>query len=124
MNTMTDVEISKQLALAIGWTENRRDRNGCLDPDIAIFGGFTDPREDEVKVWDGEYWRTFDYRDHAVILPIAVRYNAFPHQKLHGADTKVTWEQFMWSKPLKKYVYFEADTAVKCIALAVIGIAK
>lgn len=87
---MTDLEISKGLALAIGWTENRRDETGCLDPDIAVFGSGLDSAHmpDEIKVWDGEEWRTFDYRDPTVIWPIAERYGVFPSDMVTGNFSK------------------------------------
>ena len=105
---MTDLEINKALALAIGWTENRRDENGCLDPDIAVFSDGSWDVEDEVKVWDGLYWRTFDYRDPTVIWPIAKRYYVFPRM-CRG----------QWLTTAGLY-----NTAEKAIAMAVIGGAK
>jgi len=62
---MTDLEISKALALAIGWKKD----------DIAMFSN-------EMEVWSGG-WRTFDYRDWNVIGPIAERYDCFP-TKMNG----------------------------------------
>lgn len=134
---MTDLEINKALALAIGWTENRRDENGCLDPDIAVFGGSWN-EGNEVKVWDGVYWRTFDYRDPLVIWPIAERYGCFPSDmvtgdfnkhKKQGYPDKTGWEVFMvdYSRSTLTKThrnYHQADTAAKCVALAVIGGAK
>ncbi len=132
---MTDLEINKALALAIGWTEDRLDTEGLLDPDVAIFGGGGQHEVDEVKVWNGEQWRTFDYRDPAVIWPIAERYGCFPSDmvtgnfqkhKKQGYPDKTGWEIFMMdykrSSLMKAHwVYHRADTAAKCVALAVIG---
>ena len=117
---MTDIEISKALALAIGWTEDRRDENGCLDPDVitegALFG-----QEDGVFVWvDGSMWKRFDYRDPAVIWPIAERYNAFPN------NIWPDWECLRWHPEkingnARGWVRYTDDTAAKAVALAVIG---
>lgn len=108
---MTDLEINKALALAIGWTENRRDENGCLDPDIAVFGDCPNKDDDEVKVWDGVRWRTFDYRDPTVIWPIAKRYYKFP-RLCHGRWTAGVWITKGYATP------------EEAIAMAVIGGAK
>jgi hypothetical protein len=108
---MTNLEISKALALAIGWTENRCDENGCLDPDVAIFGhsvGHHYSEPDEVKCWDGDIWRTFDYRDPAVIWPIAERFDAFPSR----------WRNEGWVVGLNLGI---SDTPQKAVAMAVIG---
>ena len=92
---MTEIEISKQLALAIGWTKIK-----CTD---AVF------------VWaEGDYWRVFDYRDWAVAGPIAEKFDAFPmrscvsgiwHSTFNGDDTNP----------------YYADTPQKAIALVVIN---
>jgi len=105
---MNDTEISKALALAIGWTEDRRDENGCLDPDViaeaASFG-----QADGIFVWiDESMWKRFDYRDPTVIWPIAERYNCFPSR----------WRDEGWAVGLNLAVY---DTAAKAVAFAVIG---
>ena len=130
---MTDLEISKALALAIGWTENRLDENRCLDPDIALFGGYG--FKDEIKVWFDEKWCTFDYRDPAVIWPIAECYSVFPSSvsngdyaaaEKRGYPINRQWECLRWHYEKIKgkargWVRYEADTAAKAVALAVIG---
>ena len=113
---MTDIEIDKALALAIGWTEDRIDEGGLLDPDVAEFGG--SGYADEVKVWSGEVWRTFSYTDPTVIWPIAERYNAFPYA-LRDKSGKLTG---MWN--VLTTVDHIGDTAARAVALAVIGMAK
>ena len=52
---MTDLEISKALAHAIGWKTLKLYADGT------------------VGCWVGDYWRTFDYRSPDVIWPIAKR---------------------------------------------------
>ena len=104
---MTDLEINKALALAIGWTENRIDKDGTPDPDVVTFH-YSDM--DVVKCWDGNDWRTFDYTDWNVIGPIAARYDCFPYCGTGG-----------W---IAGAFCGLADTPQKAIALAVIEGAK
>lgn len=135
---MTDIEISRALALAIGWTEDRRDENGCLDPDVIIEGeAFC--QEAGVFVWFDEIqWKRFDYRDPTVIWPIAERYSLFPGgvskgdyatAEKRGYAINSGWECLRWhyekidGKP-RGWVRYTADTAAKAVALAVIGSAK
>ena len=93
---MTDLEISKALALAIGWPE--------------VYGWMTD----ECKVKVDKEWVDFDYRDWSVIGPIAEKYDCFP---IHLRDV---WNsRFMW-----RGTGVIADTPQKAIALAVIGAKK
>ena len=92
---MTELEISKALALAIGWK------------DVGISGVVNDATC--VKCEDG-FWRTFDYRDWAVIGPIAERYDCFPHKS----------DALGWFIPHSFWKGY-ADTPQKAIALAVIG---
>lgn len=132
---MTDLEISKALALAIGWTEDRRDESGGLDPDV-ITEGAAFGYEEGVFVWMGEYrWKRFDYRDPSVIWPIAERYGCFPSEMVSGNFAKHKrqgypdiegWELFMVDYPSSteqnaKRKYYWADTAAKAVAMAVIG---
>ena len=100
---MTDLEISKQLALAIGW----KDCN--IDPDvITIRDAYA--AEPEIHCWDKStgHWRIFDYRDWNVIGPIAEKFDCFPYQNYEG--------RWVSSCGLNT----EADTPQKAIALAVI----
>lgn len=93
---MTDLEISKALALAIGWAK---------------------VQENSGAVWvtgDGLYWpHEFNHREWSVAGPIAQRYNKFPymHKTLAGVpDGKwVVWPDTI------------ADTPQDAIALAVIN---
>ena len=92
---MTDLEISKALALAIGWKK------------VSFYG-------DAAIVWfDNRYWRIFDYRDWNVIGPIAERYDMFPYK----------WKDEAWTCRATAYDIY-ADTPQKAIALAVIGAKK
>lgn len=101
---MTDAEISRRLALAIGWQEKQND------PDVILE---LDWREDttQCKVWFNGKWQTFDYRDPAVIWPIAERFNAFPTFLL-GSWTACIGTDFETE--------IDAETAAKAVALAVI----
>ena len=92
----SDLEISKALALAIGW-----------------LGVSADDCEGVVKVLtrDG-WWRKFDYTDWNVIGPIAERYDAFPFRN----------GQTEWWASVGQHGFAQfADTPQKCIAMAVIN---
>lgn len=91
---MTDLEINKALALAIGHKE--------------VYGWVTD----ECKVWWQDGWKDFDYRDWNVIGPIAAKYNCFP--------TRYTGRWYVKTK----LAVIEADTPQKAIVAAVIGAKK
>lgn len=95
---MTDLEISKALALAIGWKETDLIDKGTR---LVCVTGFLQACH-------------FDYRDWNVIGPIAERYKAFPRAALKNAWCSII--------PLECPVY--ADTPQKAIALAVIAGAK
>ena len=96
---MTDLEINKALALAIGW---RKDQVR-----IQEYAGYT--RVECFRVEHGlQIWMPFDYREWRIIGPIAERYNAFPE-----VDRAGWWSSDMWQT--------EADTPQKAIAMAVIG---
>ena len=102
---MTDLDISKALALAIGWEPNR----------IASVG-FGDVAYINVKRsndWANQ-WQTFDYRDWNVIGPIAEKYDCFP---LKAGDSWLS--RYLW-----RGCGVRADTPQKAIALAVIGAKK
>ena len=105
---MTDAEISRRLALAIGWNGDDED------PDVMLIKKIWDSEETKCHVWfedpSGEhYWREFDYRDPAVIWPIADRFDAFQYAFGDG------WESFLFGG-----CEIPADTAAKAVALAVI----
>lgn len=102
----SDLEISKALALAIGWSLY----------DVVVC------EVDEV-VWcciapttrtDWADWWAFDYRDAKVIWPIAERYNAFPY-RLTCAPVG------HWNILTGDGKDCTADSAAKAVALAVIG---
>lgn len=93
---MTDAEISRRLALAIGW-------------DVL-------PLEDGDEVATvvdhaNQIDRYFDYRDPSVIWPIAERFNCFPDKFMSG-------EWFARVPPTG--LFNTADTAAKAVALTVI----
>ena len=97
---MTDIEIDKALALAIGWKRI-----------------LPNPEADGLKqcwVWTGGVWRLFTHRDWNVIGPIAEKYNCFPLRLRGGA-----WEAI--SRGKYKLGFVKSDTPQKAIALAVIG---
>lgn len=100
--SMTHAEISRALALAIGYLpEHVRIRNGAV-----------------CEVWRTKWWVVFDFRAPSVIWPIAERYNAFP-----ARDFKMGKENGRWWAFKGKRFYF-ADTAAAAVAMAVIGASK
>lgn len=103
---MTDQEINRSLALAIGWPAERVHIGVNL---IYISTAVTTLRQVAT-------WHTFDYRDPAVIWPIAERHNRFPYalRDQSGAFTG------RWNI-LTDGVDYSADSAAKAVALAVIG---
>jgi len=97
---MTDhADLSRRLALAIGWGEGH----------VAVRGGavvWCLEKHDGV----GHGWRRFDYRDPQVIWPIAERYGCFPYSAGGGA----------WGASTRNGGYF-GDTAAEAVTRAVIG---
>ncbi len=92
---MTDLEISKALALAIGWPTN--------DVQLDNVAGY-----DAIYVFTGYQWQEFNYFDWNVIGPIAERFDCFPYKNYAGnqwgTDVTLGWH----------------DTPQKAGALAVI----
>lgn len=91
---MTDAEISRRLALAIGYAPK----------DI---GRFNPPHDMRIVVPFGNGWRLFSYKSPSVIWPIAERFNCFP--EFDGSEWRA------WT-----IVPHFADTAAKAVALALI----
>jgi hypothetical protein len=92
---MTELELNRKLALAIGWREDQmRVVHGELQvafcPEIPIF-----------------MWEEFDHTDWQVAGPIAESRNMFPCQ-----DNAGKWSSDCWIT--------EADTPQRAIALAAI----
>ena len=103
---MTDLEISKALALAIGWPGHR----------ISV-------SRTEVRLTDAvrlDVWRIFDYRDWNVIGPVAEKFDCFPYRTALG----VAGAASEWCAVKKSVRCYYADTPQKAIALAVIGAKK
>ena len=98
---MTDLEIDRALALAIGYK---------------LFDVKFHDDMWAVLVYNGS-WRVFSHRDWNVIGPIAAHYDCFPLRLRGGA-----WEAI--SRGKYKLGFFNADTPQKAIALAVIGALK
>lgn len=107
---MTDLEISRALALAIGWTLVTTTRSN--DPPAVVHTGNHHDRVKSGGIWINGY-RIFDYRDWAVIGPIAERYDCFP-----GKNGTAGW--WMANTP-NGWSHGSGDTPQKAIALAVIG---
>ena len=100
----SDIEISKALALAIGWEVAVIFEDRCIVE--------THNNIDRIKF--GNWWlkgrRVFDYRDPDVIWPIAAKFDCFPC-RFAGAR---------WGAWVGEYGQeFFADTPEKAVALAV-----
>lgn len=100
---MTETEhadISRRLALAIG------------HPSASV-QTFNPPQDMRIVVWSGTGFRAFDYRDPAVIFPIAERFNCFPRNYCNSG---------LWfaSASIMQRDRVSADTAALAVALAVI----
>ena len=102
---MTELEISKALALAIGWDDLWVDKHGQL---------WVGLKSEELH--EG----IFNYRDWNVIGPLSERYNAFPVQ----FDSDKRWYSNTWVESRQELEEAWADTPQKAIALAVIGAKK
>ena len=96
---MTDLEIDKALALAIGWNGNCVRNIGEV-----------------VILYTKQYgWRVFSHKDWNVIGPIGERYNCLPFEDAFGR-----WFSDIGTNGKKIGSY----TPQKAIALAVIGAKK
>lgn len=104
---MNDLEISKALALAIGWKPEQMRDNRLRKGELLVQSG------------DEYFARPFSYTDWNVIGPIAERYDCFPSRN----GFSQTW----WPPQVvrgKDVGHIMEDTPQKAIAMAVIGAAK
>jgi hypothetical protein len=105
---MTDLEIDRALALAIGWQQTYLSSQG-----ICVYTGrYFDRVKSDGRWRDG--MRLFSHRDWNVIGPIAARYDCFPVQSVK----KEQWASWVYGP----VIY--ADTPQRAIALAVIRAKK
>ncbi len=102
---MTDhADLGRRLALAIGYAPK----------DVRVRRVLTDPICEVRRIFlDGlPYWRFFDYRDPAIIWPIAERYRAFPVRTSDGV-----WHAYSYVGNTND----KGDTAAEAVARAVVG---
>lgn len=113
---MTDLEISKALALAIGWDESKFYVNPYGNLQI-------DPGPDAAKY---PMWRMFDYRKWNLIGPIAEKLIVELVRCESTIDGRrvIFWEAIHGMKEDADHCIATGDTPQKAIALAVIGGAK
>jgi hypothetical protein len=106
---MTDLEISKALALAIGWRYVYTTDAMCL---VDTFDA-----RNKAKVRGAWLvgFRVFDYRDWNIIGPIAAKFDCFPDKCCGEWSAMVAINLLTW---------VEASTPQKAIALAIIGAKK
>lgn len=98
---MTDQEINRKLAQAIGWKPKQ----------IEISNGEVLVRLDLTRRWDWTSLRVMNFMDWRVIGPIAQRYDCFPFGNGNG------W--CAYAESVSRSVY--SDTPQQAIALAVIA---
>ena len=111
---MTDQQINIALAKAIGWTEKDIDRT-YIFPSGKIFCNHC----------------VFDYRDPAVIWPIAKHFGCFPSgladgngyakSKRQNRTIHKGWEVLRYDYSTSKWGRTVADTPELAVAMAVIG---
>ena len=99
---MTDLEISKALALAIGWKPEQ-----IIEYEGQSYIGLP-------VNFNGPGIKLFDYRFTSVIWPIAERYNCFPYALRDAVGLTGRWNV------LVNGLDHDADTAAKAVALAAI----
>lgn len=118
MTEWSDAEISRRLALAIGWEPELVRTH--LDSVYAAY--WPNKATRSVLLSSGCYpapmlpWRKFDYRDPAVYAPIAERFDCFPEKLPPKYET---WTAWLYTDSAGGVVVY-ADTAAKAVALAVI----
>jgi len=95
---VTDLEIDRALALAIGWNTWQ------------MWQGSTG----NLYLHVNSSWRVFSYKDWNVIGPIAERYDVFPYKLIIGKESGY-WNAISRGKDTI------ADTPQKAIAMAVIA---
>ena len=86
---MTNQEINRFLALAVGYPHDRvrffpRDSAAAY---VQVLNDYN--RGDGPMDYGG--WQRFDHRDTAVIWPIAEQFNAFPKWRYNGACEFIGW---------------------------------
>ena len=86
---MTNQEIDRRLALAIGYTADRVRYwpNDSADAFVQVQN--TRIRCDGPAQYNG--WQRFDHTDPAVIWPIAKRFDAFPSWRYNGKCEFIGW---------------------------------
>lgn len=100
---MTDTEIDRRLALAIGYRpEDVRLENGRVYVVL--------------KRYFGDFWRPFDHKDWSVVGPIAERFDLFPRKTFRGV-----WLTWCDRAPDFVPMRIEGTTPQRAIALAAIA---
>lgn len=102
---MTDTEIDKRLALAIGYRP--KDVRQTLGRMVIV------NRPSEVK---SEFWAPFDHTEWGTISPIAERFDLFPRKTFRGV-----WLTWCDRAPDFVPMRIEGTTPQRAIALAAIA---
>ena len=99
---MTDTEIDRRLALAIGYRPE----------DVLDLGD-----SGRITVWRADRWRVFSHKEWETIGPIAERYNLFPVRPNWGKRWCIYRQHVNGNYLLVE----DAATPQQCIALAAIA---
>jgi hypothetical protein len=99
MTNINHTEISRKLALAIGW---KPEQIAVVDNQVSL----------ESHDFDFDSWRAFDYRDEVIAFRVAERFDAFPVKNASGS-----W----FTKVPGRNCWYTGATPQLAIALAVIG---
>lgn len=105
--SMTDAQISRALALAIGY----RPEDVRTAPDACKVVEVNRP------CIYGDSWYRFDYDLPDVIWRVAERFDCFPVRSYPCGTEATVWQAYLPSQTTR---YVVADTAAKAVALAVI----
>lgn len=98
---MTDTEIDRRLALAIGY----------LPEDVLDLGD-----SGRITVWRADRWRVFSHKEWETIGPIAERFDLFPRKTFRGV-----WLTWCDRAPDFVPMRIEGTTPQRAIALAAIA---
>ena len=105
---MTDLEINKALTLAIGWPEHLIHTGRGFMPGEKVWVCIDSATKKTLSAW-----QAIDYRDPAVIWPIAERFDCFPWKSIK--DDKEVW------CAEGQFARFYESCSKKAVAMAVIG---
>ena len=123
---LTNLNLSRKLAVAIGWKES--DLRVIANDQLYV--KFRDDFNMGTKKYPYVQWKPFSYLDPKVIYKIAQAYDCFPSAQVEGdyvmakrndMPTITGWEVLIWSYEYGIWNKVEAPTPELAIALAVVN---